>query len=38
MILSRKEQVLGDLAIGNPAAAVALEQMFSASSGAAGAR
>lgn len=31
MILSRKEQVLGDLAVGNPASAVALEQMYSAS-------
>ena len=31
MILSRKDQVLGDLAVGNPASAVALEQMYSAS-------
>lgn len=31
MILSRKEQVLGDLAVGSPTSAVALEQMFSAS-------
>src|SRR5512133_3645502 len=38
MILSRKEQILGDLAVGNPASAVALEQMFSASSKVAGAR
>jgi hypothetical protein len=38
MILSRKEQILGDLAVGNPAAAVALEQMFSAAMGAVGRR
>jgi hypothetical protein len=31
MITSRKEQILGDLAVGNPAAAVALEQMYAAS-------
>jgi len=35
MILSRKEQILGDLAAGNPASAVALEQMFNASAKAA---
>ncbi|MBI2213166.1 MAG: hypothetical protein HYU52_05925 [Acidobacteria bacterium] len=38
LILSRKEQLLGDLAVGNPASAVALEQMFSASTAAATAR
>ena len=31
MILSRKDQLLGDLAVGNPASAVALEQMYAAS-------
>ncbi|MGK2859197.1 MAG: hypothetical protein ACSLFQ_18510 [Thermoanaerobaculia bacterium] len=31
MMLSRKEQVLGDLAVGSPTAAVALEQMYTAS-------
>lgn len=31
MILSRKEQVMADLAVGNPASAVALEQMYAAS-------
>jgi hypothetical protein len=38
MILSRREQVLGDLAVGNPASAVALEQMYSASVAGAGSR
>jgi len=38
MILSRKEQILGDLAVGNPASAVALEQMYTASTKAAIAR
>ena len=38
MILARKEQVLGDLAVGNPAAGVALEQMFAASAKGSGAR
>lgn len=38
MIVSRKEQVLGDLAVGNPAAAVALEQMYSAAATGAGRR
>jgi hypothetical protein len=38
MILSRKDQILGDLAVGNPASAVALEQMYTASSKAAVAR
>lgn len=38
MILSRKEQVLGDLAVGNPASAVALEQMYSASMAGSGKR
>ncbi|MFA6956935.1 MAG: hypothetical protein WC538_13795 [Thermoanaerobaculia bacterium] len=38
MIVSRKEQILGDLAVGNPASAVALEQMYNASSKAVGAR
>lgn len=38
MILSRKDQIMGDLAVGNPAAAVALEQMFTASTNAAGTR
>lgn len=38
MILSRKEQILSDLAVGSPAAAVALEQMYSASASGAVAR
>lgn len=38
MILSRKEQVLGDLAVGSPTSAVALEQMYSASLVGAGSR
>ena len=38
MILSRREQVLADLAVGNPASAVALEQMYSASLAGAGSR
>ena len=38
MILSRKEQVLGDLAVGSPTSAEALEQMYSASLAGAGSR
>ncbi len=38
MILSRKDQLLGDLAVGSPAASVALEQMYAASLKGAGSR